>query len=333
MLTADLSAFGGAEALPLEEVGDNTYVLKTAIDVDGPNGLRLILVNIEQGPHRTRLTQGITILPGFDEIVFSGAADPTWAVQPNSRISQDPDAPTVRYQGRAAPAFTAAFKGLAGWRLEFVPPQDVDPAGYKALRFAFHPGNLEAAGGGLFSLDITSSSKLKSKILKLLEGNLDHPGVDLAVKDWQVVEIPLAALELPGPIGKVRFFGNVQGTFYLDDIRLVTEAVQQPATAVLEEHTPTSSDRFEVGQNYPNPFNRATVIRFTLPTDTEVDLAVHNMAGQRVATLIEGMRPAGIYSVRWDGRDDGGVELASGLYLYKLQAGVRLETCKMLLLR
>ena len=75
------------------------------------------------------------------------------------------------------------------------------------------------------------------------------------------------------------------------------------------------------------------MIRFTLPTDTEVDLAVYNMAGQKVATLIEGMRQAGIYSVGWDGRDDGGVGLASGLYLYKLQAGAWLETRKMLLLR
>ena len=60
---------------------------------------------------------------------------------------------------------------------------------------------------------------------------------------------------------------------------------------------------------------------------------MHNMAGKKVATLIEGMRQAGIYSVRWDGRDDGGVDLASGLYLYKLRAGSRQETRKMLLLR
>jgi hypothetical protein len=76
------------------------------------------------------------------------------------------------------------------------------------------------------------------------------------------------------------------------------------------------------------------VIRFALPKAGEVELALFNLAGQRVATLVEGVRLAGTYTVRWDGMDDDGRALASGVYLYRLQAGEQqVETRKLLLLR
>ena len=91
---------------------------------------------------------------------------------------------------------------------------------------------------------------------------------------------------------------------------------------------------FALGPNYPNPFNSATTIRFVLPASEDVELAIFNLAGQQVATLVDGVREAGAYAVRWEGRDDDGRELASGVYLYRLHAGERqVETRKLLLLR
>jgi flagellar hook assembly protein FlgD len=92
---------------------------------------------------------------------------------------------------------------------------------------------------------------------------------------------------------------------------------------------------FALSQNYPNPFNSATVIRFALPTSKDVELAIFNLAGQQVASLVQGMREAGTYTISWDGRDDNGRALASGVYLYRLQAGngQEVETRKLLLLR
>jgi hypothetical protein len=90
---------------------------------------------------------------------------------------------------------------------------------------------------------------------------------------------------------------------------------------------------FSLAQNYPNPFNPATTIRFDLPRSEEIGLAVYNLTGQKVATLVHGLREAGAYTLRWDGRDDDGRELASGVYLYRLEAGERVETRKLLLLR
>ena len=91
--------------------------------------------------------------------------------------------------------------------------------------------------------------------------------------------------------------------------------------------------RFVLEQNHPNPFNSATTIRYDLPLSVEIELALYNLAGQKVATLGHGSRMAGTHTLHWDGRDDNGRELASAVYLYRLAAGEHVETKKLLLLR
>ena len=83
------------------------------------------------------------------------------------------------------------------------------------------------------------------------------------------------------------------------------------------------------------PDRRAfTAIRFALPRSGHVERALYNLAGQKVVTLVDGMRPAGSYTVHWDDRDASGRDLASGVYLYQLRAGEQqVETCRLLLLR
>jgi hypothetical protein len=98
----------------------------------------------------------------------------------------------------------------------------------------------------------------------------------------------------------------------------------------LSEEVPVS---FTLSQNYPNPFNSSTVICFSLPKQTDIDLSIYNLVGQKVATLIRGMHGQGIYRLHWDGRDDAGKELASGIYLYRLQAGAYSGMHRLLLLR
>ena len=106
-----------------------------------------------------------------------------------------------------------------------------------------------------------------------------------------------------------------------------------PFTAVLESFQQTTPQDLDLDQNYPNPFNSGTVIRFALPQRAEVELNVYNLAGQQVATLVQGVRPAGTYALNWDGRDAAGRALASGAYLYRLRAGTATQTCKLLILR
>lgn len=106
-----------------------------------------------------------------------------------------------------------------------------------------------------------------------------------------------------------------------------------PHTAVLEEDSADLPQTFTLEQNYPNPFNSGSVIRFALPTAQRVRLTVYSLAGQQVATLVQGVRQAGSYAVNWDGRDGRGQPLATGVYLYRLQTAEETRTEKLLLLR
>jgi len=172
------------------------------------------------------------------------------------------------------------------------------------------------------------------------DGDLDlfvpvgaYASVDVTRQEWQVVEIPVEPFHLrEKPIEALTFSGNFSGTFYLDDIRLVA-ATPPTVTVVEEERTAALPRSFSLAQNFPNPFNSSTVIRFELPESGEVELAVFNLAGQRVALLAQGYREAGNYTVRWDGRDERGRTLASGVYLYRLRVGKRMEALKLVLVR
>ena len=90
---------------------------------------------------------------------------------------------------------------------------------------------------------------------------------------------------------------------------------------------------FLLEQNYPNPFNQDTHIGFTLKQRSELALQVLNAQGQILATLAQGTLPSGSYETAWDGRDDQGRAVASGLYLYRVIAGDRQATRKMMLVQ
>jgi hypothetical protein len=90
---------------------------------------------------------------------------------------------------------------------------------------------------------------------------------------------------------------------------------------------------FSLAQNYPNPFNPATTIGFALAISGHTKISVYNVLGQNVRTLVDGHLEAGRHSVVWDGKDDGGRAVASGIYLYRIETIEYIETRKMLLLK
>ena len=91
---------------------------------------------------------------------------------------------------------------------------------------------------------------------------------------------------------------------------------------------PRLPEGFQLQQNYPNPFNPSTTIRYGLPSRSHVMLTVINALGQKVATLIEGEQEAGYHEAKFDASG-----LASGVYLYRLQAGDFVQTRRLVLLR
>lgn len=104
----------------------------------------------------------------------------------------------------------------------------------------------------------------------------------------------------------------------------VTSVRERPASAAVT---------FNLSQNYPNPFNQNTVIQYSLPKSSKVELAVYNLLGQKVRSLINQSQTAGYKIVFWDGKNDKGEEVASGVYFYKLEYGDYRQTKKMLLLK
>jgi hypothetical protein len=105
--------------------------------------------------------------------------------------------------------------------------------------------------------------------------------------------------------------------------------------SIAQAGDPTSGmpEGFVLDANYPNPFNPTTTISYRLPEGAAVRLDVFNAAGQRVRQLVAGHQPAGNHRVEWDGRDDTGASVASGLYLYRIEAGAFGASRTMILLK
>ena len=96
---------------------------------------------------------------------------------------------------------------------------------------------------------------------------------------------------------------------------------------------PVIPETFTLHQNFPNPFNPITTLSYDLPKDSDVRLAIFDMLGNEVATLVNTTQEAGFKSVQWDATDSMGIHVSAGVYLYQIQAGEHVQTRKMVLLK
>ena len=229
------------------------------------------------------------------------------------------DSKNPAFAGETVAALAVTNPSILGWRLTLTPDEPI--AGpYQALRFAYRPGS------GATELSRFTATLRPGKGIPL-----DETLIDPSLDEWQVVEIPIERFDLPRPIESI-ISGFGAGAFYLDDLRLLT-ASRPAETAVHEPRTDATPQSFRLQQNIPNPFNSTTSIGFRLIEDGPIELAIYNLSGQRVTSLVDGMRVAGAYSTQWNGQDQTGHPLASGVYLYRLRSGKRIETRKLLLLQ
>ncbi|MCI0692412.1 lamin tail domain-containing protein [candidate division KSB1 bacterium] len=116
-----------------------------------------------------------------------------------------------------------------------------------------------------------------------------------------------------------------------------------PFTVGVQENPDNLPRTFALEQNYPNPFwsaatsrfagNPETIIKYQLPKQAVVSINIFNILGQKVRTLVDNVQPAGAYSIRWDGANDRGVRVPSGVYFYQMKSADFVKMHKMLLLK
>ena len=204
-----------------------------------------------------------------------------------------------------------------------------------ALRFADK--------GDDVSIDSVSFDGTRLQNIELKEAIVDNVEKTILVYGIVLQENHIVSGE--GPIVKLSFTGKD-----LDKIKLTPTTIerQEGITLVSPEAKEVSYEfsgditksasfnlpqNFHLSQNYPNPFNASTQIRYTLSQDAHVRLEIFNVLGQRVKVLVDEFQTAGYRQILWDGRNERGDQVSSGVYLYRIDAGDYNEVRKMSLLK
>ncbi len=115
-----------------------------------------------------------------------------------------------------------------------------------------------------------------------------------------------------------------------------TSGIDFNLPSAVEDETDQTSQRpteFELSQNYPNPFNPGTEIEYTLQKPAYVTLQIYNLLGQKVKTLVNEYQPFGSHHIVWDGKNEQGKKVTSGVYFYRLKVNELSETKRMVLLK
>jgi hypothetical protein len=182
--------------------------------------------------------------------------------------------------------------------------------------FFFHRSPLSTAwdltgGDQFYYIDQTADSAGWTRYAAFAQAPVDAAGVSMRARynnfptgyawydDFQIIEIP--------------------------DI-LVT--IEEPGTKVTN-----LINNFLLKQNYPNPFNPETIIEYVVPERGQVELNIYNLLGQKIRSLVNDMKTPGTYQILWDGRDDHGNNVATGMYLYQLRSENAFITKKMMLIK
>ena len=223
----------------------------------------------------------------------------------------DPDAESGTLKMLVSVAQTNDLKGY-GFSLQY------DPVKYEFVNATELDGNLLKSGSGQETLFLSSNRT---------PGQVDIGAVKIdgrgASGDGKLVELVFRTSGTP-----------LSSDFQVSESVLVglDGAVDMLHHAEIGDLKPLP-DRFNLLQNMPNPFNPSTAIGYQLPESGFVRLAIYNLIGQEVRVLVNEQRSAGSFTAAWDGTDALGRRVASGIYLYRIQAGSFSATKRMLLLK
>jgi hypothetical protein len=117
----------------------------------------------------------------------------------------------------------------------------------------------------------------------------------------------------------VLFTKNGGGKAFADDFLLCLMVESEEGNAVRERNTADLPNTFELEQNFPNPFNPDTKIGYSLPMAARVEIAVYDIRGRIIKSLLDGVQPAGSHEIGWDGKNRSGNAVPTGIYFYKMR--------------
>ncbi len=120
---------------------------------------------------------------------------------------------------------------------------------------------------------------------------------------------------------------------YSDSIMQADFTVGFSSTIPDPEDPPQLPATLKLMQNYPNPFNPTTSISYSVSSNSLVKLEIYNIEGQRIRILVDELKEAGTYEVEWDGKNNSGMDVSSGIYLYRIISGYVTDSKKMILIR
>lgn len=116
------------------------------------------------------------------------------------------------------------------------------------------------------------------------------------------------------------------------DMLTVVEELQASKQTGIKDEKKTMPAGYYLYQNYPNPFNPATTITYSIPEAAEIQVSIYNMKGNKIKTYVTDHKNAGQYSIIWNGKNDSGYDVSTGVYLITLHANEYTATKKVMLL-
>jgi hypothetical protein len=202
-------------------------------------------------------------------------------------------------------------------------------------------------GFGTITISNTESSIDGYGTVKLKAGDFDclrlkdlNEEIDQTLVSGQVISADTTYYIAYSWVGKESFLlaeiestgGEENPDFTEAEFVQVTTSLDAASTLVQDDLAIMPKDLI-LYSNYPNPFNPSTTIRFDIPQTGNVNLAIYDINGRLISTLIDGDMAAGSHQVTWNGRDVSGKSVASGIYIYRLQQNDKLMSRKLTLLR
>ncbi len=218
-----------------------------------------------------------------------------------------------------------------------------------AIRFESNTGiisaRFEQQAGGNNAIVLDSLVKVGRWYHVIYEVSKDSAVFQLSDKTGRVIDkkgnkvvsppiTPMAPLRI-GNAHNISVAGWEKRTYkgLIDGFKLYNYPAAGLTTGIKEKSDAPLPKDFALEQNYPNPFNPVTEIIFAVPKTEKVSLVIYDMLGRKVKTLVDKQVQPGVYSVLWDGTDDSGVKVATGVYLYRLQAKNYHQARKMVLIK